>query len=112
YMGRRPAIYHIDHDAGSGYTPEAADKLFARLEAKGIPCLDWMRDVMPIIREMEVTRRKGAVPMYNAENWGYGDIDLPDQIIRPAGGGRPGRAVSDLPDASAATDQELAAKSL
>ena len=110
-LGAPAAIYHIDHEAGSGYTPEAADKLFARLKARGIPCLDWIDDVQPMIREMEKTHRDGGIPLYNTENWGLGGVDFPDQIVRPADGGRPGDPVSTSAGATMMNDRNLAAKS-
>jgi hypothetical protein len=33
-------IYHIEHGTGSGWTPEGQVKLFERIAAKGIPCVE------------------------------------------------------------------------
>jgi len=55
---------------GSGFTPESSDKLFQRLEALGIPYLDWIKDVEPMIKEMNRTRTTGSKVTYNGEDWG------------------------------------------
>jgi hypothetical protein len=33
YLGNGAPVYHIEHEPGSGFTPESSDKLFARLES-------------------------------------------------------------------------------
>jgi hypothetical protein len=82
YLGARAAIYHIEHSPGSGFTPESSDKLFERLEAAGIPCLDWERDMMPKVVAMDRARERGEVPItYNDAQWGYAAHALPEQRV-------------------------------
>lgn len=58
--------FHIDHSAGSGYTPEAASAMYSRLSAKGIPYLLW-DDVERLIDSFELMPERVR---YNDENWG------------------------------------------
>ena len=81
YLGWKARVYHIDHEVGSGFTPEGANKLFARLAAKGIPCLDWQNDVMPMIEEMRETYEQGSGLLYNSPDWGLGALDLAEQTV-------------------------------
>ncbi len=72
YLGRSAPVYHIEHSPGSGFTPESSDKLFERLDARGIPYLDWERDVEPRIDQMREQRaRGGGAISYNEVNWGF-----------------------------------------
>lgn len=70
--------YHIEHAAGSGWTPEAEEKLFSRLRERGIAYLsseelkDW---------ERRCARGK-ALHVINDENWGFGDLELVESVIR------------------------------
>ncbi|MFM9888305.1 MAG: hypothetical protein ACKVQT_35205, partial [Burkholderiales bacterium] len=41
YLGWRARCFHIEHGKGSGYSPEGADTLFARLDANKIPYLSF-----------------------------------------------------------------------
>ena len=72
-------IYHIEHDAGSGWMPEAEEQLFARLRARNIPYLtleelkEWGRRCA----------RHGSPCFVNQEDWGFGDLNLPERVIRP-----------------------------
>lgn len=70
--------YHIEHDAGSGWTPEEESKLFNRLRVQGVPYLSF--------EELKLwgqrcTQGKGP-SIINDENWGLGDLDLSENIIR------------------------------
>jgi len=72
---RKPMyLYHIEHSAGSGWTPEGEQKLFDRLASKGIPCMtldelyDWG----------EKMHRAGHGRLFNDDNWGLADEDLPE----------------------------------
>jgi len=76
YLGKEACVYHIEHAPGSGFTPESSDKLFARLDAQGIPYLDWEKDIEPMIRKMDLTRAAGSKVIYNEENWGYAGLDF------------------------------------
>jgi len=76
YLGKDARIYHIEHEPGSGFTPDSSDKLFARLEARGIPCLDWERDVESVFKQMDRDTAAGRKITYNGEDWGYASVDF------------------------------------
>jgi hypothetical protein len=85
YMGKSAPVFHIEHSPGSGFTPESSDKLFERLEARGIPFLDWKRDVEPKIEEMKVRRARGASAVsYNGTEWGLADAALTEAQVGSA----------------------------
>ena len=85
YMGPHARIYHIEHAPGSGFTPESSEKLFARLASNGIPCLDWEKDMEPLIAKMDADRRRGVSPIvYCDENWGWADRELPETRVATA----------------------------
>ena len=65
-------IYHIEHGAGSGWTPEGQARLFDRLRAKGIPWLDYKE----LISWAEQMRRINSPIIFNHENWGLADVNL------------------------------------
>ncbi|MGA9624729.1 MAG: hypothetical protein WBQ65_09685 [Bryobacteraceae bacterium] len=67
-------IYHVEHAAGSGWTPEGQKLLFDRLAAKGVPWLDWDQ-VLEWASEME---RFQTTMVFNREGWGLGADDLPE----------------------------------
>jgi hypothetical protein len=70
-------IYHIEHGAGSGWTPEGQQALFDRLDAKGIPYLEW-REVTGWAAQM---RRLGCPMIFNREDWGLGNFDLHETTL-------------------------------
>ena len=82
YLGKNAPVFHIEHEPGSGFTPESSDKLFERLDARGIPYLDWKRDVEPLINEMDKARSTSCYIQYNEANWGFADRDFPEVLIR------------------------------
>ncbi len=59
-------IYHIEHAAGSGWTPEGQSSLFERLRARGIPYLE----DAAVFRWAIEMRRRGAGLIFNGEGWG------------------------------------------
>jgi hypothetical protein len=65
-------IYHIEHATGSGWTPEGHARLFERIHAKGIPCVD-DREVFGWALQM---RRLQAPMIFNGEDWGLASLDL------------------------------------
>ncbi|MBI4968449.1 MAG: hypothetical protein HZC25_10065 [Rhodospirillales bacterium] len=73
--------FHIDHSAGSGYTPEAEAKLFARLRAKGIPYLSW-DEVERLIQAITVMPDRVR---YNDDHWGLGNQTLAEILPAPSG---------------------------
>lgn len=69
------AIYHIEHQPGSGYTPEAADQMYERVRKKGIP---WISD-----EEVEAARvgyQTGKGPQ-NPPNWGLSDKECSEFVV-------------------------------
>ena len=73
----RTHVYHIEHAHGSGYTPEGADQLFARLDAASIPYLTWpaFKDIADQIR---AATQRGEKVVYNNPDWGFAGVSLPE----------------------------------
>jgi hypothetical protein len=71
-------VFHLEHGAGSGWTPEGARSLSERLEAAGIPYLtgdSYDRVARGILR-------KGpAFNPFNGEDWGLASAEL--QVVEP-----------------------------
>ena len=67
-------IYHIEHGTGSGFKPENAAALDARLAGAGIPQLSHAEFNRMAI-EM---RREGRPRQFNDERWGLRDESLPE----------------------------------
>jgi hypothetical protein len=70
-------IYHIEHGAGSGWTPEDKDKLDDRLAASGIPQLG-NQQLQEYAEEM---RRKRQAIIFNDSNWGLGEEVLFETVV-------------------------------
>lgn len=70
-------IYHIEHAAGSGWTPEGEGKLYARLAASGIPRLDH-RELMGWAAQM---RRFDSTMIFNREDWGLAHEQLAETAL-------------------------------
>jgi hypothetical protein len=92
YLGKNAPVYHIEHAPGSGFTPEASDQLFTRLQALGIPYLDWQRDVLPMIGRMDQAVKAGGAVIYNDDSWGFADTVFPEALVSSATV-RPGASV-------------------
>jgi hypothetical protein len=75
--------YHIEHGSGSGWTPEGQAKLWERLSAAGIPYLD--ND--EVLRWAGQMQRLESPLIFNHENWGLADDNLPETLVS----GRPGQ---------------------
>jgi hypothetical protein len=71
-------IYHIEHGTGSGWTPEGQAKLFERIAAKGIPCVENV-EVLAWAKQM---RRLKSPLIFNHENWGMADLELKEETLR------------------------------
>src|SRR5579863_6613693 len=70
-------IYHIEHQTGSGWTPEGQAMLFARLAVKGLPFIDYQE-----VTSWAVQMRRLNSPMiFNRENWGLADLELPETVL-------------------------------
>jgi hypothetical protein len=72
-------IYHIEHDTGSGWTPEGQAKLFARMAARGIPWLEYRE----LVSWAEQMRRFDSTMIFNCEDWGLANNEL-TEITLPA----------------------------
>ncbi len=79
-------IYHIEHGTGSGWTPEGQAALFERLAAKGVSFVPY-DDVVGWAAQM---RRLNCPMIFNRENWGLPEFDLPE--CRPSPGTPAGSA--------------------
>jgi hypothetical protein len=76
-------IYHIEHEAGSGWTPEGHEKLFQRLAALRLESLDY-----PTVLEWARQMLRFRKPMiFNGEGWGLAELALPE--VQGAVAGRP-----------------------
>jgi hypothetical protein len=72
-------IYHIEHATGSGWTPEGQARLFKRIAAKGLSWIDYS-EVVGWAAQMQ---RLGTPMIFNRENWGLADFDLPETVLNP-----------------------------
>ena len=73
-------IYHIEHGAGSGWTPEGQAQLFARIAAQGISFVSW-EDVAAWAAQM---RRLDSPMIFNHEKWGLADVTLTETSPKAA----------------------------
>jgi hypothetical protein len=64
--------YHIDHSVGSGWTPEGGAQLFARLENKGVPSLEYSK-LLEWVTDM---RELGVTMVLNHDGWGHASETL------------------------------------
>lgn len=79
-LPREFPIYHIEHSAGSGYTPENSGVLFSRLKEKSMPHMEWS-DLVSLVKEMKKFKKKGKRMLFNEANWGFSEHDLPETIV-------------------------------
>ena len=76
---RPPKVaYHLEHGAGSGWTPEGARRLFGRLDAAGVPYLSG-NDYDRVAREI-LGQGPGFHPL-TGSGWGLAAADLP--VVMP-----------------------------
>jgi hypothetical protein len=70
-------IYHIEHAAGSGFTPEHQEQLWQRLRERGIPYLDWRKldELVANILEGKIDYRLAS------DSWGLRDVRLPEVSV-------------------------------
>ncbi len=69
-------IYHIEHAAGSGWTPEGHALLFQRLAARGVPWLDF-EEAFAWAAQMH---RLETTFVFNREDWGLAEFELPETV--------------------------------
>lgn len=72
-------IYHIEHQTGSGWTPEGRAELFARIAARGIPWLEY-REYVVWAAQM---RRFNSTMIFNRKDWGLANDEF-TEITLPA----------------------------
>jgi len=70
-------IYHIEHGAGSGWTPEGQARLFDRLRSKGISWLEYQE----LVVWAEQMRRFNSPMIFNHDNWGLADVELEETVL-------------------------------
>jgi hypothetical protein len=63
-------VFHIEHDYGSGWTPEGSGTLWARLDEKRIPYIRY-EQAMQVIRELQANAEIGRFTVYNDLDWGF-----------------------------------------
>lgn len=89
--------YHIEHDYGSGWTPDGASTLWTRLDQRCIPYLKY-DETMELFHELRERGARGEYTVYNDLGWGFADSALDIETVAadnaPA---RPARAVNDGP---------------
>ncbi len=76
-LGGLKKIFHIEHSAGSGFTPENQDKLWNRLESEKI---ERMTD-QQLWDEVIAIRSGEKDGIYNGPEWGLADSDLPETTL-------------------------------
>ena len=67
-------IYHIEH--GAGWTPDGQHEMYRRLEASGVPWLEYT-DVLRWARDMD---RLNTPLIFNQENWGLAGETLKETL--------------------------------
>jgi hypothetical protein len=73
-------IYHIEHEVGSGWSPEGEAKLRKRIAESGITWLDattvhvWASYMRWLNRPM----------IFNNADWGFAACDLPERVVAPS----------------------------
>jgi hypothetical protein len=76
-MLREPMrIYHIEHGAGSGWTPEGHDALYARIARQGIPTISF-QDLVDSITQMRILH---APIIFSMDRWGLAGVDLAETV--------------------------------
>jgi len=73
-------IYHIEHGAGSGWTPEGQAKLFERIRARGLSFVD-NEEVLVWASQMN---RLHSPMIFNHETWGLADHKLHETVLKRA----------------------------
>ena len=68
---------HIEHEVGSGWTPEGQEKLFERMTQKGVPWLDHT----DVIRWACDMNRFGAPIIFNREDWGFASEGFKETLV-------------------------------
>jgi hypothetical protein len=73
------ALFHMEHEKGSGWTPEGRFELFGRLDRGGVEYLtDWglRQEAMALLRRA----KRGDLEPFNDSGWGLAEENLPSQV--------------------------------
>ncbi|MEO8368590.1 MAG: hypothetical protein ABI806_05275 [Candidatus Solibacter sp.] len=70
-------IYHIEHGAAAGWTPEGEHTRLARLQSKGLSELQFSE----VTQWINLMRRFNAPLIFTLEQWGLADLDLPETRV-------------------------------
>ena len=65
-------VFHLEHDVGTGWTPEGYKQLAEKIARKGIQMITF-EDLALMVAQM---RRLHAPLIFNLDNWGMADIEL------------------------------------
>jgi len=73
-------LYHMEHDRGSGWTPEGRGDLFGRLDRGGV---EYLTDRGLRLEALKVRRAvaRGGAAVLNPRSWGLEDAQLPDTLV-------------------------------
>ena len=92
--GRR-VHYHIEHDNGSGWTPEGAESLWSRLAERGLPLIDY-RQFYEIIYALQDNAEEKRRSVYNGPDWGFAEREIECRVLtEPGSPPRPPVAVNE-----------------
>ena len=69
--------YHIEHGAGSGWTPEGQAKLYARLSAQGVQYLGYEQ----LVSWAAHMRQLNCPMIFNLDNWGLAAEVLLERVL-------------------------------
>lgn len=72
-------IYHVEHSAGAGWTPEGEQERATRVRRSGVPEMTHKY----VARFVDVMRRYDAPVLFNDAHWGLGDRELAEQSVWP-----------------------------
>ena len=78
HIFRWPAcVYHIEHETGSGWTPEGEEKLRRRIAERGIGWLDHATVSMLA----SFMKSVGQPIAFNQQDWGFASHQLPEIVV-------------------------------
>jgi hypothetical protein len=86
-LGSAAVHYHIEHDYGSGWTPEGAGSLWSRLMERGIPFLSY-HQFNELVFEMQENAERAQLTVYNGPDWGFDGRELECRTMVEEGGPR------------------------
>jgi hypothetical protein len=73
-------IYHIEHEKGSGWTPEGEQALRRRIEERGISWVD-----APMVTTWAACMRwLGRPLLFNRSDWGFGGVVFSESLVAPS----------------------------